>query len=118
MKRLSAPEVAAQLLELGRRLELRGGNPYRARAYKRAAEAVQTQMTDLGDIIRLGKLQEIPGVGPAIADVITTIHNTGSHPMLESLRKEFPESALEILAIPGLRPDDVTKLHEKLGIQS
>src|SRR5689334_344221 len=38
MARLTAAEISKLLRELALRLELEGGNPYRARAYSRAAD--------------------------------------------------------------------------------
>jgi DNA polymerase (family 10) len=34
------------------------------------------------------------------------------------MRKEIPAGALEMLTIPGLRPDKVLKIHKELGISS
>jgi len=45
---------------------------------------------------------EIPGVAEAIADIITKLHKTGTHPRLEKLRKEIPEGVLQMLSVPGL----------------
>ncbi len=64
------------------------------------------------------RLTEIPGVGEAIADIITKLHKSGTHPSLEKLRKEIPEGVLEMLAVPGLRPDKVLRLYKDLGIAS
>ena len=69
-------------------------------------------------MIAAGTLTEIPGIGDAIADIITKLHQTGSHPSLEKLRKEVPEGVLELFAVPGLRPDKILKLHQELGISS
>jgi DNA polymerase/3'-5' exonuclease PolX len=60
----------------------------------------------------------IPGVGEAIADIINKLHRTGSHPNLEKLRKEVPSGVLEMLSVPGLRPEKVLRLHKDLGITS
>jgi DNA polymerase (family X) len=54
-----------------------------------------------------------PGVGEAIAGVIKRFHEIGTHPTLESMREEFPPGVLEMLSIPGLRPDRVLKLHKR-----
>jgi DNA polymerase (family 10) len=40
MQKLDSSEIAALLVEFGRRSMLYGGNPYRAKAYLRAAERV------------------------------------------------------------------------------
>lgn len=66
-------------------------------------------------MIEEGRLTEIPGVGDAIADIITELHRTGSHPSLEKLRKEVPEGVLEMLTVPGLRPDKVLRLYKDLN---
>ena len=118
MARLDASAVASLLREFGQRTAVRGGNPYRARAYHRAAENLLTLTVPLDDLVAQGRLQEIPGVGAAIADVIATLHQTGTHPALEKMRREMPEGAVEMLSVPGLRPEQVVKLHRDLGITS
>src|SRR3954466_1625107 len=118
MPKLDALEVAALLAEYGRRSALRGGNPYRPKAYIRAAENLTALGEPLERIVGEGRLREVPGVGDSIADIIVKLHRTGTHPSLEKLREEVPEGVLEMLSIPGLRPDKVLKLHKELGIAS
>ncbi|SFK21323.1 DNA polymerase (family 10) [Bradyrhizobium sp. Gha] len=110
--------VAKLLREYGQRTALRGGNPYRAKAYSRAADSLAALAVTLHVLIEEDRLTEIPGVGDAIADIITKLHRTGTHPSLEKLRKEIPEGVLELLSVPGLRPDKVLRLHKDLGISS
>jgi DNA polymerase (family 10) len=118
MPALPAPEVALLLREFGQRMALRGGNPYRSKAYTRAAENLLALTEPLEDLVADGRLTEIPGVGDAIADIITKLHKTGDHPSLQSMRKEIPAGALEMMSIPGLRPDKVLKIYKDLGISS
>jgi hypothetical protein len=118
MASLDASGVAKLLAEYGRRTALAGGNPYRSKAHLRAAESLAALAEPLGRIVAEGRLREIPGVGDAIADIITKLHRTGSHPSLERIRREIPGGVLEMLSIPGLRPDKVLKLHKQLGIAS
>ena len=118
MPALAASEVAALLREFGQRTALRGGNPYRANAYMRAAENLLSLTEPLEDVIAEGRLKEIPGVGNAIADIIIKLHKTGDHASLQAMRKEIPSCALEMLGIPGLRPDKVLKIYKDLGISS
>ena len=110
--------IASLLKEFGRRVMLYGGNPYRAKAYLRAAESVALLTEPIGALIAKNRLREIPGVGEAIAGVITTLFETGSHPSLEKMRTDIPDSVLEMLTIPGLRPEKVLKLHKDLGIDT
>ena len=115
MSHLNAAEVSKLLREIGERMELEGGNPYRARAYSRAAEGLSLTILPLDQLIAEERLTEIPGIGDALAAVIKRLHQTGSHPALNG---EIPKSVLEMLRIPGLRPDRIKKLYSDLGIAS
>ena len=110
--------VASLLREYAQRTALRGGNPYRAKAYSRAADSLAALAVPLDGLIAEDRLTDIPGVGEAIADIITKLHGTGSHPSLEKLRKEIPSGVLEMLTVPGLRPEKVLRLYQELGISS
>ena len=116
MASLEASDVARLLVEFGQRLALRGENSYRARAYRRAAESLSALSTPLAKVIEKNQLQELPGIGAALAAVITTLHRQGTHPALEKMRREVPEGVLDLLQVPGLRADKATKLHKDLGI--
>jgi DNA polymerase (family X) len=70
MPDLDASTVAKLLTEFGQRSALRGGNPYRARAYGRAAESLLALTAPLSGLIAQDRLRDIPGVGTAIADII------------------------------------------------
>jgi DNA polymerase (family X) len=115
---LEAAEISKLLHELAQRIELQGDNRFRARAYRRAAENLVLTTVPIGQLIAEGRLQEISGVGEAIASVITQLHLTGQHAGLAAMRNDFPAGVLEMLRVPGLRPDRVRKLHETLGISS
>jgi DNA polymerase (family 10) len=95
-----AAAVSALLREYGQRAALRGGNPYRAKAYVRAAESLGALTEPLDRVIAEGRLKEIPGVGDAIADIITKLHAHGTHPSLEAMRKDISAGVLEMLTVP------------------
>jgi DNA polymerase (family X) len=76
----------------------------------RAAESLGTLTVPLAEIIGEECLRQIPGVGEAIADIVTRLHQTGTHPA-EAMRKEVPTGVLEMLSVPGLRPDKVMQLY-------
>jgi DNA polymerase (family 10) len=118
MAKTDTQTVARLLREYAHRASLRGGNPYRAKAYATAADSLAALSQPLDRIIAAGTLTDIPGIGDAIADIVTKLHQTGSHPSLEKLRKDVPEGVLELFAVPGLRPDKILKLHQELGVSS
>lgn len=99
-------------------MELEDANPYRARAYARAADNLALAPAPLGELVAQGRLKDIPGIGDALEAVITQIYQTGRHPRLEAMREQTPQGVLEMLRIPGLKADRIRKLHADLGIDS
>ena len=93
MPKADTLQVARLLREYAQRTTLRGGNSYRSRAYSRAAENLSALTVPLEQMVKLKRLEEIPGVGAAIADIITTLHRTGTHPALEKMRGESPATS-------------------------
>ena len=114
----NTPAVAGLLREYAQRLDLDGDDPHRARAYSRAAENLLLSMEPVDQLIAEGRLKEIPGIGNGIAAAITQIHELGHLPNLTAKRAEAPPGVLEMLQLPGLRPDRVRKLYKELGIAS
>jgi DNA polymerase (family X) len=93
MSALDAAAVAALLVELGRRTALAGDNHFRAKAYQRAADTLSALAEPLDRVIAEDRLRQVPGIGETIADIVTKLHNTGTHPLLDKLRREVPEAA-------------------------
>jgi DNA polymerase (family 10) len=117
MAKLNASQVADLLLEIGRRASLENGNPYKAKAYIRAAESLRTLVVPLGEVIRRSQLRAIPGIGDAIARRIIDLRDKGTDEGLQRLRTKYPPCLLELLQIPRLKPSAIVKLHE-LGVTS
>src|SRR5687767_1862114 len=118
MPKADAPTVVRLLREYAQRAALRGGNPYRSRAYARAADALAALPGSLERYIQEDRLQEVPGVGNAISDIVTKLYQTGTHPSLESMRRDVPAGVLELLSVPGLKPEKALKLYSLLGVDS
>lgn len=118
MRARSAAEVADLLDEIGRRSAFEVVNPYKAKAYLRAAASLRHLMRPLGELINEGALQSIPGVGANIAKRIEQLHRLGTDASLERMREKLPAGVLELLDLPGLRPATILKLHERLGLNN
>jgi DNA polymerase (family X) len=82
-----------------------------------ARPKVSPHSLPLEDLIRQERPRDIPGVGDAIADIITTLHTTGTHLSLDAMPKEVPAGVLDFLPIPGVRPDKALKLYNQLGVR-
>lgn len=118
MSQRDATEIADLLEEIGRRAAFEAGNPYKAKAYVRAAANLRRLVRPLDQLIREGALQSIPGVGAAIANRIEALQHGETDTSLERLRARLPAGLLALLAIPGLRPATILKLHGLLGVSS
>jgi DNA polymerase (family 10) len=109
-------EVAAVLEEIGTLLELQGENPFRCAAYARAARAIGQLEVNLADLVRDGKLSEVPGVGATLTDKITLLVTTGKLPFYDELKAKMPPGLLGMLRLPGVGPKKVKFLFEQLSI--
>ena len=116
MSALEPAAVAKLLVELSRRTVLAGNNYFRSRAYLRAADSLAALAEPLDRTIGDTRLRQVPDIGDTIADIVIKLHRTGTHPLLEKLRRKVPECVLEMLSIPGLRPDRINILYKELGI--
>ncbi len=107
----------AALQEFADLLSIVGGDPYKPRAYEKAARAVGGYPDDIAGLDEAGVLA-IPGVGKSIAAKVTEFLQTGSFADLEALRQEVPVGVREMTAIPGFGPKKAVTVHRELGIDS
>ncbi len=111
-------EVAEQFYLIAQLLSLTDENPFKIRAYEKAAQVIESLPEPIEDLVSdFDKLSSIPGVGKSIAEKIVEYFNTGKIQRLEELKTKFPEGVLEMLKIQGLGPKRVRLLYEKLGIK-
>lgn len=109
-------EVARQLREIYQLMQLAGENRFRAIAFDRAAQTIESLNEDINDYIEDGTLTDIKGIGSSIAEDITSYAETGTIEVLESLRTRIPEGVIQWLNISGLGPKNIAKIHKELGI--
>ena len=110
--------VVAALEEIAALMEILGENPFRVRSFRTGARTIQGLRDDLADRVAAGTLQELPGIGTTLAEVITELVETGSSSHLKELRRRVPPGLLELNAIPGLGPKRARAIHDALGIES
>ena len=115
---MTKDQVASALREIGTILELQGENPFKCRAYLNGARTLETSATDLTELVRTNRLGELPGIGDALREKITTLITTGKLPYLEELRSSIPAGLLPLLDLPGLGPKKLRALRDKLKIES
>jgi len=110
--------IAAVLDEIATLLELTGENPFKIRAYSNGARILETLTEDLDELIKTDKLAEVPGMGEALVDKITTLRRDGVLPFHQKLKASIPPGLLEVIQIPGLGPKKVRALWVQLKVET
>ncbi len=114
---VSNRQVAGRLTFMGQLLEIAGADPFKIRAYYRAARQVERLETPVSGMSR-DELVRINGIGKNLAEKISGITGTGTFHELEELRDSIPSTLIELLAIEGVGPKTVHKLWKKLDVMS
>jgi DNA polymerase (family 10) len=110
--------IARALREMAELLSVSGQEPFKARAYLRGAEVLERLDADLGELVRTRRLTTLPGIGAALAAMITDLYETGYSRTLEEQRRRVPPFVLELSRIPRLRLDKIARLHDALGVNT
>src|SRR5918997_7069487 len=113
--------IARRFHRLAGLMEVRGDDPFRLRSYRNAAEAIEVWPTSLKEIAEqegVAGLQEIPGVGKAIAGKVVDLLAKGSFDAWDRLTAETPETVLDLLEIPGIGPKTAALLHQRFKVSS
>ena len=109
--------IARVLEETAALLEIDAADPFRIRSYRRAAEAVEQQTTQLSTLAADPKqLLAIAGIGKGMAANIIAILETGSTPLRDELLKKYRPSMLELLRLPGMGPKTVALIWSSLEV--
>jgi len=112
-------DIAAILTDIGTLLELKGENPFKIRAYQAGARLVEAMdEAELARRIADGTLEEVKGIGEALAQKITELAQTGRLGFHEKLKASIPAGLVELLEVPGVGPKKVKALHDRLGVDS
>jgi DNA polymerase (family 10) len=111
-------EIADILRNIGDMLDILGENRFKVLAYRRAADNIMNLGQDLRSFWQAGTLQEISGIGPAIAAKIEELLTTGHLEFYERLQDDVPAGVVSLLAIPDVGPKTAKLLWQQLGLQS
>lgn len=115
---MNMQEIIQILEEIATLMELLGENPFKLNAYRKGARQLEALNEDLETVINEGRLHEVPGIGKALEEKITTLYKTGSLPLLTELRDQVPHGLIEMLRIPGLGAKKISKIYRDLSIDS
>ena len=112
-------EIAAMLDQTADLLEIEGANPFRVRAYRRAARTIETLPQSVASLVAAHEdLSELPGIGEDLAGKISKIVSSGKFELLQSLKRRLPGDLGEMAGVPGLGPKRVKLLYDRLHIDT
>jgi DNA polymerase (family X) len=115
----SNADIADRLASLAQLLSTQKENPYKVKAYMRAAAKIRTLSESIDKLVRDGAdLTAYSGIGEAIASAIREIVQTGALRKLDTLRSQASPELASISAYPRLDPKRILRIYKKLGISS
>ena len=110
--------VAEIFNNIAKILEIKQENPFRIRAYEKAAQNIRELSEDIQALVEEERLSEIPGIGQDLANKIKEIVSTGKLKFYEDLQKTIPPGLLDLLNIPSVGPKTAWNLYKKLNIKT
>jgi DNA polymerase (family 10) len=116
---LSNAQIADRLAGLAQLLSTQKENPYKVKAYHRAAAKIRSLSESLDELVREeADLTQFPGIGEAIASAVREIVLTGSLKKLDTMRGQATPEVASLADHPRLDPKRVLRIYKKLGIAS
>jgi DNA polymerase (family 10) len=110
-------EIAGMFSEIADILEIKEGNVFKIRAYRKAALNLDSLTRDLAELSHK-ELLEIPGVGADLAAKIEEYLQTGTMARHDALKKESPAGVFTLLAVPDLGPKTAKTIYDALQVTS
>jgi DNA polymerase (family X) len=111
-------QIAAAFEELADLYELDGAVQYRVLAYRTAAKTVREASVSVAQLVREGRVTELPGIGKTLETKLQTLLETGDTMQAQKLRAQFPSGVIAMMHLPGFGPKRARRLYDELGIDS
>ncbi len=114
-------EVARVFQSIAEILAIQGENPFRIRAYERAAVTIEGLPKDLADVYQANGvkgLREVPGIGEDLAAKIAELTDTGRLKFYENLKRKVPKGLLEVMEVEGMGPKRTKFVWDEFRVRS
>src|SRR5215217_2708078 len=111
-------QLAALFRSMAELLAAQRANPYRIRAYRRAADSILALEEDITKVGQRQDLEDIEGIGKELAVKIQEFLETGIIRTYEELKTPLPSEVNTWVTLPGLSESLVTYLYFRLGLRT
>jgi DNA polymerase (family X) len=110
--------IAELLRDVAAAYQVKGDakNRFKIVAYQRAADAVEHLSSEIKDIWDEGKLDDIPGVGPSIAEHLDELFKSGVSKHFEEIMRDLPPSMFRLMEVQGIGPKRAYLIAKELKI--
>lgn len=108
--------IARALVDLADLLELGGTLPFKVRAFRSAARAIEGDAGHVAELAREDRLDEVRGVGEGVGRRIKELLETGKIAECEKLRAELPPGLLDLMNLPGIGLKTAQQVWKERGI--
>jgi DNA polymerase (family X) len=115
MRNLEIAFIFNQIADL---LEIQGANPFRVRAYRRAATNIEGLADNIETLATGGTLRHIPGIGDDLARKIDEYIQTGTIGFHEELKQEIPPGLAKMVEIPSIGPKTAKQIYDQFRTQT
>jgi DNA polymerase (family X) len=113
---LNNRQIAVLFRSIAELLAAQRANPYRVRAYRRAADSLLALDEDVAEVAKRKALEDLDGIGKDLSEKIEEFLKTGKIQTLESLKTPLPDQVRAWARLPGLSESLVTYLYNRLNI--
>ncbi len=111
-------EIASIFEKMADMLEFLGDNPYRISTYRRVANILSELGVDVEELVKTGKIHQVPGIGESSIEKIVEYLRTGKISKYEELKRKVPEDLLELMNVPSIGPKTLKVAYDRLGIRT
>jgi DNA polymerase (family 10) len=109
-------QIAALFRSIAELLAAQRANPYRVRAYRRAADSLLALDEDVAEVAKRKALEDLDGIGKDLSEKIEEFLRAGKIQTLETLKTPLPDQVRAWARLPGLSESLVTYLYNRLNI--
>src|SRR5262249_3886335 len=115
MRNLEVSFIFNQIADL---LEIQGANPFRVRAYRRAALNIEGLADNIETLATSGTLRNVPGIGEDLASKIDEYICSGKIQFHEDLKEQVPPGLAKMVEIPSVGPKTAKEIYDRFKVQS
>ena len=108
--------IAGILFETADLLEIDGGDSFRIRSYRNAAEAIEGFPQQISELIaEPKKVLAIPGIGKGMLENLQEMMSQGRLALHAELLKKYRPSMLQLLKVQGLGPKTIALFEKEIS---